>query len=167
MQILDKRLYPLEYALNFVKSTVDQPDGYDFKILADAPMWIRLLSRGTYCAYGTTIYVPSMHLELMKSDHVEDRSLATSKVLPLIMLLHDHDKVNLALFLKMLLNVRYQAHYFIYEFLFLKFVEHKFKDVVSAGFITTRHSLYLRRKLTWEAVESLIQNTFTAYTPQD
>lgn len=166
MKLINKKLYALEYVLNHTSSVVtgEVSDSLDFKVISDAPWFVRLLSRGAYCAYGTTVYVPSMHLELMKSKHDEDRGLATAKVLPYIMAIHDNDSISVTKFLSLMFNTRYQAHYFVYEFLFLKMVNHQFKEVILTGFLTSRRNI-LGFKRTFESVEKYIQDIFKAYAP--
>jgi hypothetical protein len=166
MKLINKKLYALEYALKYTSNTVtgEAEDILDFKMLSEAPWFIRLLSRGNYCAYGTTIYVPSLHLELIKSKHDEDRGLATAKILPYVMAIHDNDSISFTKFLELMFSTRYQAHYFIYEFLFLKMVNHQFKEVILTGFLTSRRNI-LGFKRTFESVEAYIQAIFKEYAP--
>ena len=166
MRLINKKLYALEYALNYTSTTVtgEATDILDFKMLSEAPWFIRLLSRGSYCAFGTTVYVPSMHLELMKSKHDEDKGLATAKVLPYIMAIHDNTSISFSKFLALMFNTRYQAHYFIYEFLFLKLMDHRFKETIFTGFLTSRRNIF-GFKRSFEEVEDYIQSIFKEYKP--
>jgi hypothetical protein len=166
MRLINKKLYPLAYVLKYTNDAVIANDSatVDFKLISDAPWFIRLLSRGTYCAYGTTVYVPSLHLELVKSKYDEDKELGTAKVLPYVMAIHDNDKISFLKFLSLLFNTRYQAHYFIYEFLFLKMVNHQFKEPIFIGFLTSRRNIF-GMKRTFESVELYIQSVFKEYTP--
>lgn len=160
MRLLNKKLHHLSTVLKYASSFPGE--GYDIMLLSDAPFFVKLLSRGTYCAYNTTVYVPStIHLELVQSKHEEDRTLATAKLLPFIMLFYDNTKVSFWLFLAMVFTTRYQVHYFIYEFLFLKYTEHPFKEIILVGFLTSRRNL-LGFKLCFDTVQARIKSIFDA-----
>lgn len=160
MKLLNKKLYSLDYVIRYISSTVGKPDGYEIRFISDAPLLIRFLSRGGYCTYNKTIYVPSMHLQLMGSKHDEDKNLATAKLIPSIMLLHDNDSISFSVFLKMLFLPRYQIHYFIYEFLFLKYTEHEFTKLILDGFLTSRHTWY-GKDIPFDTVEETIRAILT------
>lgn len=158
MRILPYKLQTMSYVINHVSKTI-HGDESPFEMISEAPLWLRLLSRGRYCAYGSTIYVPAFHLELVSSQYDADRTLATAKLLPWVMLLHDAPggKIPFLLTLTSLFSVSYQIHYFLYEFLFLKATNHKFYDVISVGFMTTRRSWLGIKKLAYESVQSHMQ----------
>lgn len=164
MNILPYKLQKLSYVVEHTK-TVQKVS--PFEMISEAPLWLRLLSRGRYCAYKNNIYVPSFHLELVSSKHDADRTLATAKLLPWLMLLHDapNNKVCFILAIASLLSVKYQMHYFLYEFLFLKATKHPFYDVVSIGFMTTRRKWFGLKSVSFEEVEAFMQATFDANKP--
>lgn len=157
------KLQPISYVINHVSTSVNG-DNSPFEMLSEAPIWLRLLARGGYCAYGNTIYVPSFHLELVSSQYDADKTLATAKLLPWIMLLHDEKSVSFRALCKALFSLDYQLHYFLYEFLFLKATKHRFFDVISLGFMTTRRTWY-KKKLTYEDCESRMQAILDANKP--
>lgn len=159
MKLLPNKLHSLSYVIDYVRTSLNEDNGYEIQLLSEAPLLVRLLSRGTYCAFGRTVYVPNLHLELVKSKHEEDNNLATSKLLPFIMLIHDNKSIGISLFLHMLFNVRYQAHYFIYEFLLLKYIEHPFKEVIFVGFLTSRG---WPKHYSFEKIEAYIQAIFAS-----
>ena len=150
MKLLNHKLQTLQYALDHVAKTIDSNNS-PFEMISQAPWFIRLLSRGQYCVYKNTIYVPMFHLELVRSQHEADRTLATSKVLPCIMLLHDNKTVSFVTFMQYLYNINYQLHYFLYEFLFLKATESRFIQTVFMGFLITRRKWF--RKASPEMVQ--------------
>lgn len=141
MDSLPFEIQPLAYVLKHVSISINE-DHSPFEMISSAPWWLRLLSRGSYCVYKQVIYVPSFHLELVSSEHNQDRTLATAKLLPLIMFLHDKKSASLSDSLNMLFSAAYQTHYFAYEFMFLKYSQHKFTDLISVGFMTTRRKWF-------------------------
>lgn len=164
MNILPHKLHKLSYVVEHTKTV---QEASPFEMISEAPLWLRLLSRGRYCAYKNNIYVPAFHLELVSSKHDADRTLATAKLLPWLMLLHDApgNKVGLWLSIMSLVSVRYQIHYFLYEFLFLKATKHPFYDVISVGFMTTRATWFGLMHVSFERVEAFMQATFEANKP--
>ena len=113
MRYLSKKLYDLPYVVSVVKDITKEGNSH-FEMLSQAPWFVRLLSKGQYCAYGKIIYVPSFHLELSMSKCDDDRSLATAKILPCVMLLHDYKNISFVTFLSFLYLLKYQLHYFLY-----------------------------------------------------
>lgn len=158
MRLLSYKLQTMPYVINHISKTIHGEQS-PFEMISEAPLWLRLLSRGRYCAYGNTIYVPAFHLELVSSKYDADRTLATAKLLPWVMLLHDapNGRVPFLLTLASLFSTSYQTHYFLYEFLFLKATKHKFYDVISIGFMTTRRTWFGMKKLAYESVEAHMQ----------
>ena len=148
----------LEYITSISKDT-ESP----FEMLSQAPWYVRLLSGGNYCAYKKSIYVPDFHLSLVSSSHIEDRTLATSKLLPVAMLLHDYQYVSLYRMLMFLYNVNYQMHYFLYGFLFLKATESQFFELVTMGFMASRKFLF--RKIPIEVIELRLRNILENNAP--
>lgn len=137
MSHLNKKIQTVPYVINHINTTITSEQS-PFEMITEAPWFVRLISKGQYCVYKETVYVPSFHLELVKSAHEEDRTLATSKVLPCIMLLHDFKSVSLFRMIKFLYTLKYQLHYFLYEFLFLKAADSRFYELVTMGFLTSR-----------------------------
>ena len=137
MRYLSKKLYDLPYVVSVVKDITKEGNS-PFEMLSQAPWFVRLLSKGQYCAYGKIIYVPSFHLELSMSKCDDDRSLATAKILPCVMLLHDYKNISFVTFLSFLYLLKYQLHYFLYEFLFLKATKHVFYATITLGFMSSR-----------------------------
>ena len=156
MRLLPYKIKPLPYVLEHIKETIHD-EVSPFEMISEAPAWLRLLSRGRYCAYKDVIYVPSFHLELVSSKFDEDRTLATAKLVPWVMLLHDVKKLSVFGAIKALVSLKYQVHYFIYEFLFLKATNHKFFDTISLGFMTTRKKWYSKKHLAISEIESYMQ----------
>jgi hypothetical protein len=152
MRVLARKLQTIPYVIAHINKSING-EASPFELLSQAPLWLRLVSRGRYCAYRNVIYVPSFHLELVSSKYEADRTLATAKLLPWVMLLHDVESVSLLTALKSLFYLPYQLHYFLYEFLFLKATNHKFFEVISMGFMTTRSKWFGMKKLSYEDVE--------------
>lgn len=151
MRLLNHKLYPINFALNIAKEVSNNTD-ITFASILDAPKIIKLLSFGRYCAYKNVIYVPTFHFSLVSSKHDEDRTIATAKLLPWIMLLHDVKRVSFFTFLKSLYSLKYQIHYFLYEFGFLLALNHKFLETIAVGFMTTRYNLLTCHRLTYDEV---------------
>ena len=137
MKFVKKQVQSIPYVINYLTSSLEK-ETYSFEILNEAPWYVRLLSLGRYCAYKKTIYVPIFHLQLVKSEHQDDRNLATAQILPWLMLLHDHESVSLFKLMQSLYSLKYQLHYFLYTFLFLKAIESRFYEMITTGFIVSR-----------------------------
>lgn len=152
---LNKKLQTVPYVVKHLLE-ITKEDKAPFAMLFEAPWYIRLLSKGQYCVYKDVIYVPNFHLELVKSPYEEDRTLATSKLLPCVMLLHDYNNISLFRMLCLLYNLNYQLHYFLYEFLFLKASNSKFYTTITMGFLASRKSWF--KKLKPIDVERLLRN---------
>lgn len=156
MTLLPYKIQTVSYVIAHVSKTINGEQS-PFEMLSEAPAWLRLLSMGRYCAYKGVVYVPSFHLELVASEHETDKTLATAKLLPWIMLLHDKGNVSAITAIKSLYSLKYQLHYFLYEFLFLKATSHKFFEVISVGFMTTRTKWFGMKKLPYEEVLSRME----------
>lgn len=154
MKYLNKKLYDLPYVIGIVKDYTKE-DSSPFEMMSQAPLLVRLFSRGQYCTYKKVIYVPTFHLELSSSKCEEDRSLATAKILPSIMLLHDYKNVSFFRMLCFLYSLKYQLHYFLYEFLFLKATKHTFYATITMGFMSSRKRL--GKKLYPDKVEEYLR----------
>jgi hypothetical protein len=154
MQYLNKKLQNIPYVVHHLTDEISS-DKSPFELLNEAPWFVRLLSCGQYCVYKKTIYVPMFHLELVKSLNFDDRTLATAKLLPLIMMLHDYESVSLFTMMQLLYSLKYQLHYFLYQFLFLKAAENRFYETVTTGFLTTRKHWF--KKLSPDVVEEYLK----------
>ena len=152
MKLLSNKLQHISYVLKYL-NTVLTDESVSFELISEAPKWLRIISRGNYCAYKNIVYVPSFHLELVSSESDVERTLATSKVLPWIMLLHDNNgTVSKWKTLQGLLSLSYQIHYGMYEFLFLKATNNKFYELVTVGFMTSR-KIFNMFKIPYKAIE--------------
>ncbi len=158
MRLINKKLQTIPYVVSHLLE-ITKENNSPFELLSQAPWYIRLLSRGQYCMYKNTVYVPSFHLELVKSPHEEDRTLATAKLLPCVMFLHDTGSVSLFKMLNFLYNLNYQLHYFLYEFLFLKAADSKFYSVIVMGFIASRRQFF--KRISPEIIEKSLRNILT------
>lgn len=158
--MLKKKLINIADAVQHLRSVIDTQE-VTFALISDAPAWLRLLSRGTYCAYGTTVYAPEFHLSLVSSKSDVDRTLATAKILPHVMLIKDFKTVSALTFLKSRFLNSYIFHYFLYEFLFLKVTEHKMIDTITIGFIVSRRNWY-GKKLSFDEVQNELVKITTA-----
>lgn len=154
MRFLNKQLYALPYVIDVVKASTKE-DTSPFEMLSQAPWFVRLASRGQYCVYKNTVYVPSFHLELAMSKCDEDRALSTAKALLCLMLLHDYKNVSFFRMLSFLYSLKYQLHYFLYEFLFLKATKHVFYATITMGFMSSR-KLFMK-KLSTDTVEEYLR----------
>lgn len=154
-------LQPLKVALDFLIA-ITKPDAseYSIAVIKDAPKWLKLLAGNNYCVYGKTIYVPLDHLDLVASANELDKSIATGKLLPLLMILHDYKVVNLKTLWKFLHNSDFQIHYFMYEFFFFKAYQHPLFETISLGFMSTR------KGLTLEEVQDKMQELLISHRPQ-
>ena len=162
MKYINQKIQTIPYVVDYIKQTTE-PDKSPFELLSQAPWYIRLISRGNYCVYKDVIYVPSFHLELIKSEYIEDRTLATAKLLPSLMLLHDYKNISLLKMLQGLYSLKYQLHYFLYEFLFLKATQNKFYELVVMGFLTSRYNGIF--KLKPEIVEKHLRTILEVSAP--
>lgn len=153
MKLLKNKLQTISYVLKYL-DTVLTNESVSFELLSEAPKWLRVVSRGNYCAYRNVIYVPSFHLELVSSESDIERTLATSKLLPFIMLLHDNNEnISKLKALQSLLSLSYRIHYGMYEFLFLKATDNKFYELVTVGFMTSR-KLFNVFKVPYKTIET-------------
>lgn len=153
MKLLNNKLQCISYVLKYL-NTVLTNETISFELISEAPKWLRLISRGNYCAYKNTVYVPNFHLELVSSPSDVDRTLATSKLLPWVMLLHDNNtNISKLKALQGLLSLSYQIHYGMYEFLFLKATNNEFYELVTVGFMTSRKMFSIFKTLPYKAIE--------------
>ena len=159
MRLLNKQLHTLSSAIDILKDSVKNKT-IEFALISDAPFYIRLFSRGEYCAYKNVIYTPELHLSLVCSKHEEDRSLSTAKLLPFIMLINDYKSISFFRFLCFKYSNKYKLHYFLYEFFFLKFISHPLYEPISIGFMTSRRS-WIGKKLSYEFVENRLNSILT------
>lgn len=143
MRLVSKKLQTVDYVAEYVHANING-DNSPLEMLSQAPWYIRLLSHGDYCVYKDKIYLPDFHFQLAKSAHKEDRTLATAKLLPVIMFLHDYKSVSLFKMLQYLYSLKYQLHYFLYTFLFLKATKSQFEDIIGMGFIVSRRHWFIR-----------------------
>ena len=90
MKLLFNKLQCISYVLTYL-NTILTEESISFELISEAPKWLRLISRGNYCAYKNIIYVPSVHLELVSSPSDIDKTVATAKLLPWVMALHDNN----------------------------------------------------------------------------
>ena len=159
MRYLNQKLYDLSYTISIIK-TITKDENSPFEMMSQAPFLVKLLSKGQYCVYKKSIYVPEFHLELSMSKCDDDRELATAKLLPCIMLLHDYKEVSFFRMLRFLYTLKYQLHYFLYEFLFLKATKHVFYATIAMGFMSSRR--YFGKRLHPDIVEEYLRTILIA-----
>lgn len=141
---LQNKIRSLQQAIEYTTLGLKE-DKYSIELISEAPKWLQIVSRGSYCAYKNTVYVPLLHLQLVASKFEEDRTLGTAKILPWIMLIQDKtEHVSVYTSIKSLLFLSYQLHYFIYEFLFLSATNHPFKEAIGLGFMASRKRIGIR-----------------------
>ena len=162
MKVLTTKLQTISYVVSYLNKTLSN-ESISFELLSEAPLWLRFLSKGQYCGYKNTIYVPKFHLELVKSEHDTDKTIATGKILPWLMLYHDTKTISILSTLRLLFITRYQIHYTLYEILFLKATKNKFYEVIALGFITSRKGIF--GKLSYDTVEKYISNILETNKP--
>ena len=155
MKYLQNKVHHMTYVLEHTKEITKEGQS-PFEMLSQAPWYVRLAAQGQYCVYKDVIYVPSFHLELTMSQNETDRNLATAKLLPCIMFLHDNKHVSFWLMLKFLYALKYQLHYFLYEFLFLKATKSIFYATITMGFMISRKRMF--KVLTPDEVEEHLRN---------
>lgn len=142
-----KPLSPLRDVLfvsSFIKESILK-SSISLAPVNEAPLWLRLLARGDYCAFGRTIYVPSHHYALVSSEAPSDRNMATAKLCKWFMSIHDFEDISKLTAIKLLCFNKHILHYFLYEFFFLKGCDHPQKDLVVLGFLSSRKNWYGRR----------------------
>jgi hypothetical protein len=157
--MLTSKIYNIRDAIEYTTIGLQQ-EKYNIELSLDAPKWLRICSTGGYCAYKNTIYVPAVHLQLVSSKFEEDRSLGTAKLMPWIMLIKDNNEnVSFLTAIKSLFNLKYQLHYFIYEFLFLSAINHPFKDTIGLGFMISRRRFFIKLSLptVQKKIEKMLQ----------
>lgn len=138
MKLLKHRLQTLQEAVRYVSYGLES-EAYSMELVSEAPRWLRMASRSSYCAYKNVVYVPSVHLQWVSSEATCDRNLATAKLLPWIMCIYDNNEdVTMLTALKHLFNIRYQTHYFLYELQMLRASSHPWEDAIAMGFLVTR-----------------------------
>lgn len=151
MKLLTHKLQTVPYTVSYLNSLVNK-ETISFEMLSEAPLWLRLLSRGGYCGYKKSIYVPNVHLEMIKSEHDTDKTLATAKLLPWVMCFHDNkENISFSQTFKLLFSTRHQIHYTLYELLFLKATSNKFYELITVGFMTSRRKGL--KKMPYDAVQ--------------
>ena len=116
-----------------------------FVFLDDAPFWIKVISNGSYCACGDTVYVPIDHLKLASSIREKDRTIATAKLLPWVMALRDGHLTSVWKTWMFLKNYKLTSQYFIYEYGFLRLHSNSFSELILTGFIASRRSFFGRK----------------------
>ena len=131
-----------------------------FVFLDDAPFWIKVISNGSYCACGDTVYVPIEHFKLVTSKNDSDRTVATAKLLPWVMALKDGYLTSVWKTWLFLNNYKLVARYFLYEYRFLKYASNPYADVIFGGFAMSRKTFFGRRIPPEDIVTYL--NTFLA-----
>ncbi len=165
MRLLEHKLQTVPTVVTYLNNLVTK-EAISFEMISEAPLWLRLISRGQYCGYKKSIYVPPFHLEMIASKHDTDKTLATAKMLPWVMCFHDsNENISAWKAFKMLFSVRHQIHYTLYELLFLKATNNKFYELVTVGFMTTRKSLWSIRKMPYEKVEHFVTSILEANKP--
>ena len=154
MRVISHKLQSIPYVITYLNKLISD-ETISFELLSEAPLWLKLLSRGQYCGYKNVIYVPKVHLELVSSEYDTDKTLATAKMLPWIMCFHDgKNRISVSQLLKLLFFVRYQIHYTLYELLFLKATNNKFYQPITLGFMITRRHFWSFKKLAYDKVEA-------------
>ena len=160
MKLIDKKFQTVSYTLAYLTDVLAKTS-ISFELLSEAPLWLRLLSRGQYCAYNKTIYVPTTHLELVASEHDTDKTVATGKTLPWVMLIHDNQRISFIKLLQMLYSISYQTHYTLYEILFLKATHNKFYELISLGFMTSRKSIFSFKAMPYTKIQDHLATILT------
>lgn len=149
-----RKLTNISDCVNRVNAAIS--DGsINFCFINEAPKLVKLISRGGYCAYKNTVYVPVKHLELASSARAKDRSLATAKVLPWVMAIDDGRTNSILDVAKLLYSNSDRCFYFLYEYLFLKAVSNDFSDLVYGGFVNSRRHWWGLRVKPEKVVEML------------
>ena len=156
MKLLFNKLQCISYVLTYL-NTILTEESISFELISEAPKWLRLISRGNYCAYKNIIYVPSVHLELVSSPSDIDKTVATAKLLPWVMALHDNN-INISKWkaLQLLFSLPYQIHYNLYQFLFLKATNNQFYELITVGFMTTCRHFIIFKKIPYKQIEDWI-----------
>lgn len=160
---LQFQLKDLGYVTSYIKEAVAK-EWISIASLSDAPLWLRIMSRGDYCAYKNTVYVPSHHYSLVSSKSVTDRNLSTAKLCKWFMAIHDYKNISFPILTKLLYNNKYTIHYFLYEFFFLSGSEHPYKDLITLGFLSSRRTWYGRR-INFEVILSYANELMLRQTP--
>lgn len=137
--VTQNKIYSLQEVLTITNQLIEK-EAVSFDSVSSAPKWLRLLSRGGYCIYKSTIYVPDIHYALVSSESQHDRNLATAKLLPYIMLLWSNASLRVSFLncLAYFFSYKKQSKYFIYEFFYLKGCDHPHTTLISASFLNTR-----------------------------
>ena len=141
---MESNLVAIPECINYVNTVVDTGK-IKFSFLSDAPLLIKIISNGGYCACGDTVYVPQEHFQLVTSKNEADRTIATAKLLPWIMAIKDGRLTSVWktwLFLK---NYKSLARYFMYEYGFLKFAKNPYCEIILGGFVTSRTTFFGRK----------------------
>ena len=138
-QATQNKIYSLQEVLAITNQLIEK-EAVSFDAVSSAPKWLRLLSKGGYCIYKSTVYVPDIHYALVSSESQHDRNLATAKLLPYIMFLWSKASLKVSFFncLSYFLSYKKQSRYFIYEFFYLKGCDHPHTTLISASFLNTR-----------------------------
>ena len=126
--------------------------------LSEAPMWLRYLSRNTYCAYKDTVYIPEFHLFLIESESKDDSSVAMSKLLPWVMMVKDGKVQTFTGVYNSLYQLKTKCFYWLYEYFYLMSSENRFTGIIRLGFMTTRKRFGIV-KLSYDEVEFIL-NTY-------
>jgi hypothetical protein len=151
------KLIPLPEVLVYVKHTVGH-GLIQLHSLHDAPHWLQLLARGSYIAHGNIVYVPDTHFGLVSSPYEADRDLATAKLLPYFMKIHDKQTTTKLKTTVVTISLAFQIFYFLYEYFYLEYCSHPKKDLIVGGFSISR-----RKWLFFKAPDEEILQKLRAY----
>ena len=159
-QMLKNKIIPLQEAISHVDSLISN-ESVELVTVSSAPLWLKLLYGNNYFAYGHRVYVPLDHLRLVGSDRNELRTVATSNLLPVLLMLKDYGYISIWLALSYRLGWRLRTHYFIYKYLFLRASDSPYLDSIYGGFLITTKVLLCKR-IVPEAVSDYLNQTLAA-----